>query len=1049
MNPVTYDLDTSGGLMEQIQAIIAPPESEHPPPRKRRRHEYYRRPGRAVNRDSCDSCKEGGDLICCDRCPASFHLTCCDPPLEEEDLPDGEWLCHMCTVSPKDDDTASTCSSKSQDETRKSRRSKQSNNDKTLEMSKPTKAPILRLNDRLMREGKQCLRLVQLQAYKNLISREAQKELEGPSTSTAVPGSLKMPELQLMEVDRPSHRPVGAEEKPLNPFELLVKAAKLQNPKQFDMPDELMVFAPLPGSTRKKRKEELSKNYRKPHELDNGLVPLPAKLCFQCSKSCRVSALIQCDYCPLLFHKDCVDPPLTSLPTGRWMCPNHPERSLAKFEAGLHTEKCQIFNDFHGRMDQDSIKVGFLKKLRSTGPPRRDYVPPEKRKALAVPNAIKSQYRLPPPKLPHPHEKPCSLNALPQGLLSTQPECTPEEQEEWLKSVVALQTSITRFIAQKSLPKDPIVKQKVITASSLAKSVANTSTSSSAATTVTSATSVSSPRTINPATSLSASLSANAKLPSSAELAAESAKVKDEANSGEEKKMDTTRVTNGPTTAVNGPYNVTRTSSPKPGSLPTMKSETRNTIVVKDTHVLNHSGPKLKLTDGVQGHATDVKVGFVQHGETNGPTTLNGGKYVNNTIAKSNNTVIHKVVTNTASGTFSASGTPPRTAGNNSLSAHPTMKMVSSHTSGVKTVTTLGRVSSGTMLGGATGKMVTITSSGGTSKPSPSGTVAAAVPAKISPASLSSSPAIINLNSSLQACIEGTNEVELTKLDDRLVQILAWQRLQQLLPQKTQPPPPVSRKLSNQTTSSTPPPPPQNAAVTTPSIPGLQESCVQARAMFCPLTSRGHGNPVPMCYRTLQIGSGHGNDVCLSNYGHCNYVSPKHACIFYDETTRHYELLNYSEHGTTVDNVLFSCDFSEKNITPLPATSFVKSVRKIANKRRKNGDGNKDVVVKEEKVEVKTEAESKDLITMSAEPYETQTQCSCRGSSSCLIGGTGAGWEGTALLHHGSYIKIGCLQFVFSITEYATSSGTRVKAEKVPSMLRTHLVQQSSSTQPS
>ncbi len=28
--------------------------------------------------------------------------------------------------------------------------------------------------------------------------------------------------------------------------------------------------------------------------------------------------------------------------------------------------------------------------------------------------------------------------------------------------------------------------------------------------------------------------------------------------------------------------------------------------------------------------------------------------------------------------------------------------------------------------------------------------------------------------------------------------------------------------------------------------------------------------------------------------------------------TRHYELLNYSEHGTTVDNVLYSCDFSDK-----------------------------------------------------------------------------------------------------------------------------------------
>lgn len=56
----------------------------------------------------------------------------------------------------------------------------------------------------------------------------------------------------------------------------------------------------------------------------------------------------------------------------------------AKFEAGLHTEKCQLFNDFHGRLDQDSIKINFFKKLRSTGPPRKDHVPPVKRKALKV-----------------------------------------------------------------------------------------------------------------------------------------------------------------------------------------------------------------------------------------------------------------------------------------------------------------------------------------------------------------------------------------------------------------------------------------------------------------------------------------------------------------------------------------------------------------------------------------------------------------------------------------------------------------------------------------
>lgn len=45
-------------------------------------------------------------------------------------------------------------------------------------------------------------------------------------------------------------------------------------------------------------------------------------------RSCRIAPLIHCDYCPLCFHADCLDPPLTNPPSGRWMCPNHAERKL-------------------------------------------------------------------------------------------------------------------------------------------------------------------------------------------------------------------------------------------------------------------------------------------------------------------------------------------------------------------------------------------------------------------------------------------------------------------------------------------------------------------------------------------------------------------------------------------------------------------------------------------------------------------------------------------------------------------------------------------------
>lgn len=50
-----------------------------------------------------------------------------------------------------------------------------------------------------------------------------------------------------------------------------------------------------------------------------------------------MAPLIQCDYCPLLFHMDCLDPPLTALPAGKWMCPNHVEHLVVR-EYGLNTE---------------------------------------------------------------------------------------------------------------------------------------------------------------------------------------------------------------------------------------------------------------------------------------------------------------------------------------------------------------------------------------------------------------------------------------------------------------------------------------------------------------------------------------------------------------------------------------------------------------------------------------------------------------------------------------------------------------------------------------
>lgn len=120
----------------------------------------------------------------------------------------------------------------------------------------------------------------------------------------------------------------------LSSFEELIRVASLLNPKQFELPVEMTQPFPFIGTER----PELIRNGRRVKnkrlvELDtHGCVPLPAKLCFSCNKSCKRAPLISCDYCSLYFHQDCLDPPMTALPAGRWMCPNHPQHFIVSFD---------------------------------------------------------------------------------------------------------------------------------------------------------------------------------------------------------------------------------------------------------------------------------------------------------------------------------------------------------------------------------------------------------------------------------------------------------------------------------------------------------------------------------------------------------------------------------------------------------------------------------------------------------------------------------------------------------------------------------------------
>ncbi|KAF6040953.1 hypothetical protein EB796_000739 [Bugula neritina] len=255
-----------------------------------------------------------------------------------------------------------------------------------------------------------------------------------------------------------------------------------------------------------------------------------------------------------------------------------------------------------------------------------------------------------------------------------------------------------------------------------------------------------------------------------------------------------------------------------------------------------------------------------------------------------------------------------------------------------------------------------------------------------------SNQAVSQLNNTLQSYIDGNADIELSKLDEKLLRILAWQRLQQLIPKVPQSPKPASDSLTELLTST--------------------GNKVRARAMMCPVNGMSKGQPVPMCYRSLSIGTGTEVDLCLTDYGLCNHVSSKHAHIFYDELSKQFEILNYSEHGTVVNNVLYSCDFSPKSYGGEDeAPADVAAIKKMVKERLL------------------------DIDVMSAKSTKNEKLCNCKGNPAAFIGPNGAGWEGTATLHHGAHIKFGCLQFVFSIVDSNNTTSIRPDVS-VASLLR-------------
>ncbi|XP_058821090.1 PHD finger protein 12 [Topomyia yanbarensis] len=842
-NRVQYDLNTAAGLMPLIQALIKPPDSGESCSKlvgRKPNHPYYRKPGRGHNNDSCDACGEGGDLICCDRCPSSFHLGCHDPPLEEEHIPNGLWICHTCrmTESVKCEPQQEIC----------------------LDA-----APVESL---------------QIMKVKKMRNRSTSRKNSATSIGLDKPINAAKDEIaenfNVKKLD---------DLVDLTPMDQLIRAARILNPRQFELPREMNSHFPFPGTEKLDYSHKMANSKRggkgrKVYELDGqGLVPLPAKTCHACGKSCRKAPLIACDYCDLFFHQDCLDPPLTALPTAMWMCPNHVEQFIdwKLVNSVSATERMKLWNHFSVIHDQDSVKNEFFRKVHRRNPPFRIKQKPKLRDRIEVPAMIEYHYKNPPSLIPSLRE-----------LLRSERVNRHADHTKPFYDDSQLLAIIDTELKEISAADEKIEK--------LGQYINNTDKESQA-------------------------------YAISQELPVKLRCLRSKKNKGSPKKNSMEETIK---------------------SQATIDSEASNQL-----KELKNKSERMKA-DAVDGNKFgDDRAEFQK---------------INGELACLDDSLIKMLAYQRLQQIMAQSSDKIEKDGNNSIKSIRKIVKIEEPAksmplpSQLLTKDDIERIAREFT---SPKREYEVSDDHALSLPSP----------------------LIKqeIKENKPNAVAKTQEQKLVLLTENLVKYATYQD-------------------------------------------------IRARAVVTPVDVNVPGcgwfeNPdilqsVHMRYRSLSIGSGRGNDIQLTQFGSCQCISDKHATIFYDEVTKMFELLNYSEFGTVVNGQLFACDLTDFALQNKLEPS-VESGHPPTKKSKKDeaDDSSKDNKIDKQKIRQEVVSlinmsrqsarENCDFLSNTRMANVWHPKCGCAGLNRTI-----PGWEGTAILYQGALLKFGCLSFVFTITDY-------------------------------
>ncbi|KAI5696151.1 hypothetical protein M8J75_008850 [Diaphorina citri] len=232
-----------------------------------------------------------------------------------------------------------------------------------------------------------------------------------------------------------------------NAMQILLSAAAHSNPEQFTLgkyEDKSYDKYVWPGTDKIPDNVKItSKRVRSLLNLievdSDGLVPHPVKICHSCGRTCfRTGPLLGCDYCPLYYHLDCLDPPLASPPTLTWMCPAHPQHIVDQMlTQGGVVERSEAWDAWALRsVNEEQVTKEFLTKVR-TGDQRHTIK--RNRLSAKIPGFISHHYRRPPSLAPSLQEA-IQLEAVSHNRNTMG--SSREDKEQFLQSLLALESQL-------------------------------------------------------------------------------------------------------------------------------------------------------------------------------------------------------------------------------------------------------------------------------------------------------------------------------------------------------------------------------------------------------------------------------------------------------------------------------------------------------------------------------------------------------------------------------------------------------------------------------